>query len=107
MNMAHGCGFPAKDFFWTGTYFEYLPNEFEFFELAEDSNTRAIKISKTDVVVNGKKKRFPKPKRRMVFFPIDSTIYSNYLKNYKGEEPFKDSPPMEEIIQLAYNLQQR
>ena len=97
---------PAKDSFWVGTYFEHLPNYFEFFEIVKDCKTKCIKVNKTQVAVNNKVKRFPRPKSRQVYFPIDRDVYSNYLKNYKGKEPFKNSPPMEEIIQLAHKLQQ-
>lgn len=105
MNQAHGSRFPTNDYFWIGTYFEYLPDNFEFFEIVEDFKTKCLKINKTCVVVNGKKKRFAKPKRRQVFFPLDRYIYASYLKSYKGKEPFKNSPPTEEIITLAHKIQ--
>jgi hypothetical protein len=105
MNMAHGCGFPTHCNFWTGTYFEYIPNGFQF-QLVP-STTIFTKVNKRDYFIDGKITRFPKPKRRMIYFPIDISIYANYIKNYKGKEPFKNSPPLGEIIQLAYKIQQQ
>jgi len=104
MKQANGCGFATDNNYWIGTYFEYIPNGFKF-QLVPNTIT-FTKVNKKDYFIDGKIKRFPKPKRRMIYFPIDISIYSNYIKNYKGEEPFKNSPPMEDIIQLAYKIQQ-
>jgi hypothetical protein len=106
MNQAHGYGFPNNDKYWIGTYFEFIPDGMKIYEIAGDDATLCIKISARDCVVNQIRKRFPRPKRRMVFFYIPQGVYSNYLKNYKGKEPFSQSPSTHELIELGFNTQQ-
>jgi hypothetical protein len=103
---AHGCGFPEDNKFWIGTYFEHIPDGMKIYEIAGDDATLCIKANTRDCVVNGIRKRFTKPKSRFVYFYLDQGVYENYLKNYKGKEPFSQSPPMDLLIELAYNIQQ-
>jgi hypothetical protein len=105
MNQAPSMGFPHNDKFWIGTYFQHIPNGMYIYEIPADKNTLCIKFNTRDVIVNNKRKRFARPKRRMIYFFIHQAIYANYLKNYKGKEPFSQSPPTEELIQLGFDTQ--
>jgi hypothetical protein len=94
------------NYFWVGTHFHDLPIGIKFYEIVADSNnTPCIKFNTRDVIVCNKRKRFPRPKRRQVYVPIEIGTLNHYIDNYKGKDPFKTFPPTQELIQLAFKTQ--